>query len=258
MFGRKPAKTHREMMMDELAESYEHFRQAASHMAGGAAERLAPRYEKARGAASQRMAAARGAVNPLMQQMREGAASARMTIDLRPQKQNKKRKRWPSLVGLLAAGTAVGATGAMIMRRRRAAAEWEEQEAIPPIEYGQRSGPEAQKAAEKVAAGSASMAESAAEKAGKMAESARGRQGGSSTPSSSGSTGRSGSTSTSSTRSPGDTSKSSGPVGATEPPGTVGGSPLHDLADKETGSATGSPNPGVRSGSPGPSSGKAS
>src|SRR5690606_12559907 len=173
VFGRKPAKTHRELMMDELAESYEHFRQAASHMAGGAAERLAPRYEKARGVASKRMSAARGAVNPLVQQMREGAASARMTIDVRPQKKQKKRRRWPRLMGLLAAGTAVGAAGAMSMRRRRAA-EWEEQEAIPPIEYGERAGTEEQKAAEKVAAGATSRAEAASQKAGKMAESREG------------------------------------------------------------------------------------
>src|SRR5690606_23657896 len=142
------------MMMDELAESYDHFRQAAGHMAGGASERIGPRYERARGMASRRMTAARGAVNPLMHQMREGT-NARLVMDVRPQKSKKKqRKRWPALVGLLAAGTAVGATGAMIVRRRRAAAEWDEQEPVPPIEYGEPTRPEArQKAAEKVAAG---------------------------------------------------------------------------------------------------------
>jgi hypothetical protein len=175
VFGRsKPAKTQSQQMMDELVESYGHLRQAAGHLAGGAAEVVTPRYDTARNAAAKGWTSTKGAFQPMVDQMRTGAANVRAQYDA----EHKKRNRWPALVGLLAAGAAVGATGAMIARRRRAAAEWEEYEPMPPIGETPHA-TERKSAAEKVTAGAASVAESVSTTAGKVAESLHGRSSGS-------------------------------------------------------------------------------
>ena len=168
MFGRsKPTKTQSEMIMDELSESYGHLRQAAGHVAGGAAEVVTPRYDWARHVAAKGWEGTRGAFQPMVDQMRTGAANARSQYPVEPSRRN----RWPALFGLLAAGAAVGAAAAMVVRRRRAA-EWDEYEPIPPMAESPFD-TDTRSATQKVSAGAAALAESASTQAGKVAESLR-------------------------------------------------------------------------------------
>ncbi len=129
MFGLgKSARTHRQQALDELTESYGHLRMAAAHAAGGAAERLTPPYDRARNVANRGWTTTKNNFSPLYEQMRQGAAHARKGNDV------SNKRHWPVLVGLLAAGAAVGAAGAVVVRRRRVAAEWEEYEPTTAIE----------------------------------------------------------------------------------------------------------------------------
>jgi hypothetical protein len=155
------------MIMDELSESYGHLRQAAGHVAGGAAEVVTPRYDWARHVAAKGWEGTRGAFQPMVNQMRTGAANARAHYPV----EQSTRNRWPALVGLLAAGAAVGAAAAMVVRRRRAA-EWDEYEPIPPMAEGPFD-TEPRSTTQKVSAGAAALAESASTQAGKVAESLR-------------------------------------------------------------------------------------
>jgi cytoskeletal protein RodZ len=108
----------------------------------------------------------------LYEQMREGAANAR-------KEQQVKKNRWPVLVGLLAAGAAVGAAGAMVARRRRTAAQWDEYDPMPAVSdasYGSPSGSSAaaskmSSATDKVTTSAANVAESVSSQAGKVADS---------------------------------------------------------------------------------------
>jgi len=176
----KPSRTHSSQLMDELVESYGHLKLAAGHAAGGAAERVTPSYDRARDTASRRWHETMDTFAPLYDQMRQGAANARKETPV------SKRKKWPMLVGLLAAGTAVGAVGAMIARRRRAATQWDEYEPLPAMDdagYSSRESPPT--AAKKVSAGAASVADTVSSQAGKLADtlhekSGRGGGGGSS------------------------------------------------------------------------------
>jgi cytoskeletal protein RodZ len=169
--------------MDELTQSYGHLKLAAAHAAGGAAERMTPTYDRARGVASRRFSTTMGTFAPFYEQVREGAANARNGKG-RDMKMNMKMKRnkWPVVIGLVAAGAAAGACGAMIARRRRVAAQWDEYEPMPGIEespYGETKS----SATHRVTAGAASVADTVAAKTGKLADSLHGRA--HSTPSSS-------------------------------------------------------------------------
>lgn len=174
MFVRsKPSRTQTQQLLDELAESYGHVKLAAGHVAGGAAERITPTYDKARNATSRGWIYTKDAFSPLYEQVKEGAANARKENDVG------KRNRWPGLVGLLAAGAAVGAAGAMVARRRRAAAQWDEYEPMPAIDdigYGtdtamaDTSKDRMSSATKKVTASAASVADTVSEKSGKIAE----------------------------------------------------------------------------------------
>src|SRR5262245_11952312 len=117
--------------MDELTQSYGHLKLAAAHAAGGAAERMTPTYDKARGVASRRFSTTMGTFAPFYEQVREGAANAR---NGKGRDMKMKRNKWPMVIGLVAAGAAAGACGAMIARRRRVAAQWDEYEPMPGIE----------------------------------------------------------------------------------------------------------------------------
>jgi hypothetical protein len=240
VFGRsKPAKTQKQQMMDELVESYGHLRQAAGHLAGGTAEVVTPRYDQARNVAVKGWTSTKGAFQPMVDQMRLGAANARAEFE----QEQKKRNRWPVLVGLLAAGAAVGATGAMIARRRRAAAEWEEYEPMPPIGETPHV-TERKSAAEKVTAGAASVAESVSTTAGKVAESLHGRSSstapspssGPSTSSSSDPTSSSGPTSSS------DPTSSSGPTSTTSSPASTSSAASTPASEKAADKPSGSSN----------------
>jgi len=168
VFGRnKPTPTQTQLLLDELAESYGHFKQAAGHVAGGAAEKITPSYDRAVNVASRGWSTTKGAFTPIYDQVKVGAANAR-------REQEMKRNRWPMLVGLLAAGAAVGAAGAMVARRRRTAAQWDEYEPMSEYEdlYPSESKGESKtgSATQKVTAGAASVAESVSTGAGKLAE----------------------------------------------------------------------------------------
>lgn len=163
VFGRKePPRTQSQLVMDELAESYGHLRHAAGHLAGGAAEKLTPPYDRARYAANRSWITTKDAFAPLYEQMREGAANARREQEM------SRRNRLPALVGLLAVGAAVGAVGAMIARRRRAASQWDDYEPMTSIDEAPYAG-EKPTATKKVTAGAASMADSVSSQAGKLA-----------------------------------------------------------------------------------------
>ena len=140
MFGRSKSRTHSEQLMDELSQSYGHLKMAAAHAAGGAAERVTPSYDKARVMAARRWNTTKGTFSPLYDQIREGAANARGTNGRREPEM--KRNKWPVVIGLVAAGAAAGAAGAMIARRRRVAAQWDEYDPMPSLEespYGEHT-----------------------------------------------------------------------------------------------------------------------
>jgi hypothetical protein len=164
VFGRNGrSRTHTQQLVDELMESYDHLRLAAGHAAGSAAERVVPPYDRARGVASRGLNTTRGTIGPLYGQVRDGA-----TIMQRGRRVPK-RRRWPMLVGLLAAGTAVGAVAAMMARQRQTAAQWDDFEPLPSIDdLGYRTG--SPPGGRKMAAGAASMADSAANQAGRIAD----------------------------------------------------------------------------------------
>jgi hypothetical protein len=154
--------------MDELSQSYGHLKMAAAHAAGGAAERITPSYDKARNVASRKMSGTTGTFAPFYEQVREGAANARRGQP--PMKMKAKRNKWPMVAGLVAAGAAVGAAGAMIARRRRGAAQWDDYDGMPSLEespYGQ----EKHATTHRVTAGAASVADSVSSQAGKLADS---------------------------------------------------------------------------------------
>jgi hypothetical protein len=162
VFGRSTARRHSEQLMDELSQSYGHLKMAAAHAAGGAAERITPGYDKARNRASRGWYTTRDAFAPLYEQVREGAANARKEPQV-------KRNKWPMVAGLVAAGAAVGAAGAMIARRRRVAAQWDQYDPMPSLEespYGEAK----PSATHRVTAGAASVADSVSSQAGKLAD----------------------------------------------------------------------------------------
>jgi hypothetical protein len=181
VFGRKQQRTQTQLLMDELAESYGHLKSAAGHVAGGTAEKLTPSYDRARNAASRSWYTTRDAFAPLYVQMLEGAANAR-------KEQEVKKNRWPVLVGLLAAGAAVGAAGAMVARRRRSAAQWDEYDPMPAVSdlsYGsQTAESKGSNASQKVTASAASAADSVSSQAGKLADSLHEKSSGRSGPTS--------------------------------------------------------------------------
>lgn len=159
MFGRRHVKTRQELVRSEFGESLDHFRQAATHAAGGFGATVGPNY----GMAKTKMSSARGwmspasgkvtnaastswdatiaAFAPLMQAARDGAAMAskletngtkvdstgmkrarKMTEETTPE-----RHISGTVVALIATGAAVGAAGALAARRRNRV-KWSEYE----------------------------------------------------------------------------------------------------------------------------------
>ena len=120
MFGRRQTKTHGRLMREELIESMEHFRMAAAHAAGGAAGAIAPRFEAARGRVEPTV---NRSLDWLTETARDSARKANKTArKARNEKRGKSmaQRRWPMMVGgLLIAGAAAGAAGALISRRRQ-------------------------------------------------------------------------------------------------------------------------------------------
>lgn len=170
LWSRKAPRSHTELCKDELTQSYDHLKLAAGHAAGGAAERVGPTYDRARLMAMDRMAMTRGALTPLYEQMRQGALNAR-----KGEIAVVRKNRWPMLAGLLAAGAAVGAAGAIVARKRRAAAEWDEFEPLGGIEADYGLPEHKGSAGKKLTDGAASVAGSVSASASKIADSLHGR-----------------------------------------------------------------------------------
>jgi hypothetical protein len=131
MFRRRQAKTHRLQMREELVESLNHLRLAASHGASGTASYLGPRYDSARKSVkksagpSVRKAnrATAAAIMPLAIAVGRNARKGKAKVT----RQETSTRRWPMMLGgLLAAGAVVGAAGAVIARRRANRDQWEE------------------------------------------------------------------------------------------------------------------------------------
>ncbi|HEX7746254.1 MAG TPA: hypothetical protein VF462_13450 [Micromonosporaceae bacterium] len=136
VFGLRRRKAHRDLVRAELGESFDHFRQAATHAASGVGATVGPRVQAARGhvgpaATRARTSAAKGwestmvRVGPLAVAAVDGARQAgtvtRKAKSVKAMRKNKKARksgRWSRLAGLAAAGAAVGAASAYALRRR--------------------------------------------------------------------------------------------------------------------------------------------
>jgi hypothetical protein len=138
MFRRRQATTHRRQMTDELVESFDHLRLAASHAASGTANLVGPRYESARNSAKKSAKSAKKSAGPAVRRANRATAAAVMPLAIAVGRNARKGKakvtrretntrRWPMVLGgLVAAGAAVGAAGALIARRRAKRDQWEE------------------------------------------------------------------------------------------------------------------------------------
>lgn len=167
MFGRGRAKTRGELVRAEFGESLEHLRKAVHHAAGGVGASVGPRYGSARNrygsardSAKNKVNSARGFVSPgttrmtnaashgwdstiaalapLMEAARQGSERAaklppaagrrnmlrRGKVKVKVETEN---GHTGAVVGLIAAGAAIGATTALVARRRNRA-KWAEYE----------------------------------------------------------------------------------------------------------------------------------
>jgi hypothetical protein len=119
-------KTRSELMRSELGESWEHFLAAATHAANGVGQTVGPRATRLKGAAATGWSSTTATLAPLALAYREGAADATAAaLKIKKKAQSGKKgkpvsnKRTGMLIGLLAAGVALGAAGALVVRRRR-------------------------------------------------------------------------------------------------------------------------------------------
>ncbi|WP_344126311.1 hypothetical protein [Luedemannella flava] len=178
MFNRRAiVKSHSDLFREELGESYDHFKAAASHAPGGAAEFMTPAYDKTRDMASRRWKQGVAVVIPVYETMKDGARNARGMAE-KKMSRDTDRNVMPTLLVLLAAGIAIGALGALVMRRRRAAQEWDEFEPSSSLEaetgdtHGMVSA-----ATRRMATGAASVADGVSNQAGRLADSLREKAG---------------------------------------------------------------------------------
>jgi hypothetical protein len=120
-------KTRSELMREELGSSWEHFLQAATYAANGVGSTVGPGASKVRGMAAKSWDSTTATIAPLAEAYRHGAADAQAAA-LKLAKKSKKsskgkqgmsNRKTGMLIGLLVAGAAVGAAGAMVIRRRR-------------------------------------------------------------------------------------------------------------------------------------------
>jgi hypothetical protein len=123
--GRRPTKTRSELFRDEVGKTIDHMRQAAMHGADGLGTAMAPRMEAARSMAKGTAASALAQLAAARQQGTQQVTDAARRASPMMRRQKKRaqemadKKRGYRLTGLLAAGAAVGAVGALIARRRR-------------------------------------------------------------------------------------------------------------------------------------------
>lgn len=136
-------------MRSEIGEGFDHLRHAAAHAAEGIGESVTPRVamvrdyarpDKLRHAAMSGLDTTMTALAPFASMAKDGMSQAQMMPARRMKmlrsrfgKQPPRRRRWPMLLGLLAAGTAVGAAGAAVMRARRRH-QWDDHDADRAME----------------------------------------------------------------------------------------------------------------------------
>lgn len=143
-FSSKPVKTRGQLMREEMGTGWEHFVQAANLAASGVGATVGPTTGKMRTAATRSMDTTMSALAPLAAAYREGAADAtRAAMKSSALKKESKmsRKNTGMLIGLLAAGAAVGVAGALVMRRRKHQqwSEYDPSEALEGIKSDSRS-----------------------------------------------------------------------------------------------------------------------
>jgi len=134
MFGRRRAQAHSRLMRAEIGQGFEHFRMAAAHAATGTADYVSPKVATAKRTARSGERKARKAsaatFAPIAASSLSMARTARKSANKGKAKLTRKEpqvRRWPTIIGgLLAAGAAIGATGAIIARRRANRSQWEE------------------------------------------------------------------------------------------------------------------------------------
>ena len=200
-------------IVDELGQSYGHLRLAAGH----AATEVAAAIGRLRSTTIT-------AISPLYDQIHVGVRKeTRMT---------KRKNRW-GLVGLLAAGAALGAVGAMFARRRRATSAWNQYApGVDDIGFADMHSESSGRLAattKKVADRAAAVAETVSAQAGRIAETLHERTAGSS--------GDSGPTATTQVF-------SSPPSGAASPEASASSTSASPSASPASGSS-GDPTPGA-------------
>ncbi|HLL66497.1 MAG TPA: hypothetical protein VK453_12220 [Micromonosporaceae bacterium] len=122
-------------MREELNESFGHLRMAASHAATGTAGALAPKVDAARAAVKPGLRKVRGTattgasgfLSSTKNTKRQAKDLARKSNNTVTKKESAmSARRWPVLLGgLMVAGVAAGAVGALV-KRRRAKRSWDE------------------------------------------------------------------------------------------------------------------------------------
>jgi hypothetical protein len=146
VLGMARRRTRSQQVKAELGESFDHFMQAATHAAGGVGATMGPKaadgMHRVKESASHGWESTIAAFAPLAAAAAEGAREAGRTTKragrkarrtgatkmraVSPTKESRmSRNRWPMLAGMLAAGAAVGAAGALVMRRRKQQ-QWQE------------------------------------------------------------------------------------------------------------------------------------
>ncbi|MFB9234518.1 hypothetical protein ACFFWC_03035 [Plantactinospora siamensis] len=149
MFGIGRRTRHRDLVKSELGESLDHFVQAASHAADGVGSTVGPRVTaartrvapgaakvrggaaKVRGDAQRRWGSTMSALAPLAVAAADGARQAgtgttrgKAKVTGMKGKKKKSSGRFGKAAKVLAVSAAVGAAGAMVLRRRRDDQEW--------------------------------------------------------------------------------------------------------------------------------------
>lgn len=122
---RRNTPTRAEQISSELGECRDHLREVASLIAGGAAERFAPRVEHAR-------EHAREIVHPKIEKARGVALHGLESMTSALGGEQKHKHSWPKLIGVLGMGLAAGAIGVLVMQRRHH--HWHEYE--PDMSFG--------------------------------------------------------------------------------------------------------------------------
>jgi len=117
--------THKDQMRDQLGESWDHFTQGASQVAGELGKSVGPHARRFRRHASRGWDSTAATLAPLAAAYREGAADATATaLEFAGKARGHKKgthmeRRSGTMFWVLALGATAGVIGAMLMRRRK-------------------------------------------------------------------------------------------------------------------------------------------